>query len=94
MKHKKTTLITIETSEVLVFRRASRSSRAWCEACGAEVEMVSVDVAVALADVSARTICAWVQEGSLHFAETPDRVLLVCLASLPARAGPTRPGVP
>lgn len=56
MKHTKKTLITIETSEMLIFRRATSQQQAWCEACGVQVEMVRPDAVVAVAGVSARAV--------------------------------------
>ena len=87
MRKEKTVEITVETDEVLVVsRRTRRAAPVWCDGCGAEVEMVAPEVAARLSDVSARTVYGWVEAGRLHFAETPDRALLVCLNSLNSRA--------
>lgn len=45
--------------------------------------MLAPEEAAALCGVSPRTIYRWVEAGRVHFAETPDGRLSVCLASLP-----------
>jgi excisionase family DNA binding protein len=81
---KKRTLITIETDRVLVIRgrRPSRSRAAWCAACARQVRMVTVDEAAAVAQASSRTIYQWVEARKLHFIETPEGRLFICLNSL------------
>jgi hypothetical protein len=54
----------------------------WCEACGATVEMVTAEQAAALAEVSTRAIYRQVESGQIHFTETADGQLFVCLNSL------------
>jgi predicted site-specific integrase-resolvase len=46
--------------------------------------MVAPDEAAAIAHVSPRTIYRWSEIGSVHFAETPESLLLVCRESLVA----------
>jgi len=81
MKTKRTE-ITIETEEFHILRGALRSARAWCGECQAEVRMMSVDEAATAAGVNERTIYRWVESGKVHFMETLQGSLLVCLASL------------
>jgi len=81
-KRTRTTEITVERSEVFVVRRAKKTARAWCAQCAAEVRMCAPDDAAALAHVSTRTIYRWVEAGRVHFAETAEGLLLVCLNSL------------
>jgi excisionase family DNA binding protein len=45
--------------------------------------MVTIDQAVEIVHVSARTIYRWVENGEIHFWETAEGKLLVCLNSLP-----------
>jgi hypothetical protein len=88
MKRTIRTEVFVETEvEIEVKRRTRRLAPVWCEACGAEVEMAPPDVIAAVAEVSARAIFDWVNEGIVHFAETPEGALLVCLPSLPGAAG-------
>lgn len=46
--------------------------------------MIAPEHAAQIAGVSTRKIYAWVEAGKLHFAESPDRSLLICLDSLSA----------
>ena len=84
---KKRTTITVETERVLIISRRAgrrvRASPAWCAECSASVEMVPPEVAAALARVSLRTIYRWVEADRLHFTETAEGALLICLNSIP-----------
>lgn len=92
--------VTIVTDEVLVLRRPGRGL-AWCPACAQSVRMLRPEEAGALAGVSSRTIYRWVEAQKVHFAETPDGGLLICLNSLvdntpidgcPKKVGPANSG--
>ena len=87
---KRRTKTTTETHEVWVVRRAQEPAGErppdWCGGCGGPARMLAPDEAAALAGVSPRTIYRWVEAGRVHFAETPDGRLSVCLASLPRAA--------
>jgi hypothetical protein len=83
MKMCKTTEITIETHEVWVIRRAKANAQARCPACDDQLTMVTVDQAVEIVRVSARAIYRWVESDQIHFLETAEGRLLVCLNSLP-----------
>lgn len=79
---KKKTKLTIETERVLVIRRGSVGRRAACGACGEVVGLLTADEAAALLRVSPRAIYRQVEGGRVHFTETPDGALLICLNSL------------
>jgi hypothetical protein len=74
--------ITVETDEVLVVRRRTNGPRIRCAQCEHRAGLVTVDQAAAAAGVSSRAIFRSVETGVLHFSETPDGRLLVCLNSL------------
>ena len=76
-------ITTVKEHSVIVRPVSVRAFR-WCEACDAEVNMVTPDQAATIAQVFMRTIFQWVESGKLHFAETVDGKLLVCLISLAA----------
>lgn len=88
MKRKRRIEITVETTRVLAISQ-SRGRTDWCPACAAEVKLVTVDEGAVLAGVSARTLYRWVEAAKLHYAETPEGLLLVCLASLFTEAAST-----
>lgn len=79
---KKITEITIETEQVVVVRRRAQTTASWCDGCSAFVRMVTPSEAALLTHISARTIYRQAENGELHFTETPEGTLLVCLASL------------
>jgi hypothetical protein len=86
MKRTKTTEIIIETDEIFVLCEAGRATNAlvncWCAACGAQAEMLSPDAAARALGANTRYVFRLVEAGVVHFAETHDGTLLVCLASL------------
>lgn len=83
MKKEKTVEITVETEEILILnRRTLRVRPARCEGCGAEVELVSPDLAAFLTEMSELAVYGLIEAGRVHFTETPERTLLVCLNSL------------
>ena len=81
---RKRTEITIETERVLVVSRSNKLIT-WCGGCGAHVEMLTADEAALLAGVSTRAIFRWAEAGQIHFAETPEGLLLVCPNALPRK---------
>ena len=79
---KKRTEIAIEIDEIVVVRATSRASLAWCEVCANEVVMVTPAQAAVIARVSVRDINRRVEAGVVHFLETTEGSLLVCMSSL------------
>ena len=79
MEVHKRTEITVETSEVLVVRRA-RVYRGWCQHCARDVEMVGVSDAWAIAGITPQ---GGNSAGSAqwHFSEN-EQPALVCLNSV------------
>ena len=79
-------MTTTLTREVWTVRRGAGESapraRGWCGVCAGPSRMLTPDEAAALAGVSPRTVYRWVEAARVHFAETPDGSLSVCLASL------------
>ena len=55
---------------------------AWCAQCAAKVGMTTADEAAAVAGVNARTLYRWIENGKVHFRETTEGRVLVCLNSL------------
>jgi len=81
MAASKRTEITVETHRVLTIRR-HRSVRAWCRECGCEVEMVSLEDAEALIEVSGEEFCEFAQAHRCHLSENWEGICLVCLERL------------
>jgi hypothetical protein len=81
-KMKRTVKFTVETERTLILRSRGDRRVAWCERCGAEVEMVTVDEAARVAGVSELTICRHAEGGSCHFIEDAAGRLFICLNTL------------
>ena len=82
MKTRSKTEFIVETHRILTIKRGSRYRLAWCEECGEQARMVTADEAAILARVNSRAIYQLIEERELHFVETPDGMVLICLNSL------------
>ena len=87
MKIRRRTETVVETHEVWVVRRSGEGPSAFCTACAPGAGMLRADEAARLKGVSTRTVFRWVEAGRVHFEETSEGDLFVCLASLPALVG-------
>ena len=74
--------ITVETERLLVIRRRYQAVEAWCENCAAQTIMIRPDQAAAVTGKTLRAIFSDIGQGTLHFHEPPDGLLLICLKSL------------
>lgn len=74
--------ISVETDEVFVIRRLGGPVAAGCSRCGGAATMVTPDEASRLIGVSCREISRRVETGRVHFSETTDGLLFVCINSL------------
>jgi len=82
MKTTRRTEIVFERDRTIVYAGRSPQRTAWCEACRAEVQMITVFEAAKLAAVSTHTIHSIVSGGQVHGWTTAEGILLVCLNSL------------
>ena len=67
---------------IQVTDQSHRLSWAWCPRCDAETTMVSPQQAAVIAGVTVRVINRSVESELVHFLETGDGLLLLCLNSL------------
>jgi len=79
---KKKATITIETERLLVISRSRQAVDHWCDECHAEVKMIGVEEAAAVAELSQRKLFRLAEAGEIHFTETPLGRALFCLNSL------------
>jgi len=79
---KRITKFIVETERVMIFRKRSGTQAGWCVACGAKVEMASVEEAARVARTSELVICRRIETDALHFIEDAEGRVLVCLNSL------------
>ena len=82
MTAKKTTRITIESERVSITRWSGSLPRSWCQSCGAEVEMLSLEQASGLARVLPHRILADSELKGVHATEASDGSMQICLPSL------------
>lgn len=80
MKDKKTE-ITTETFEVMIIRRHGRFTCKWCEGCGKQVALISLDEAC-MSGLSIEAVEGQVGAGRIHFLEKAGGSSLICLNSL------------
>jgi len=81
MKKTRRKKITVETERLLVISR-HKGVEGWCEGCRMQVRMLGPEEAAAIAGLSQRAIFRKIESHQLHFAETPDGALFICLSSL------------
>ena len=84
---KRTIEIAFETKKTIVWRRHPEPVEVWCQSCAAQSHMLDAQLAVLRAGLSLRQVCQQVETGSLHFKETEQGLLLICLNSLSKQAG-------
>lgn len=81
-KRTQITEISVETNERIVVRHARRVLFAWCAECGGRVRVFTPEEAAQVAGVSSRAVYCHIENGTVHFTETPDGKLFVCVNSL------------
>lgn len=82
MRRKKRTEFRLDIDETLVFRRQGSPLLALCAECNKMGQMISVDEAATLTHTSSRAIYRAAERGEIHFIETSEGLLRVCLKSL------------
>lgn len=78
--------VSIEKQEVWVIKRPRRDA-VWCGECAERVGMFPPEEVARLYGVSPRNIYQWMEAGRLHFTETMEGEVFVCLASVSANLG-------
>ena len=75
------TKITLETRRLIVIT-GHNHKRVWCAGCEQEALMISVDEASSKTGKSALSIYRGLDAGQIHYSETDEGALLVCLESI------------
>lgn len=76
-------LITSETHETLIVRQGGHAAQlAFCDQCGSETEMLTLDAASAVSGIRTRAIIGLVETGRLHGQETAAGAVRICVTSL------------
>ena len=81
MKKERRTEITLQTERSISIK-SSRALTALCEQCAREVQMFTPGQAALVSGLSSREVYRRVEAGEVHFTETVEGLLLVCLDSL------------
>ena len=81
MKRTRRKKVTVETERLLVISHYN-GAQGWCEGCSATVKMMGPEEAAAFAGLSQRAIFLLIESSQLHFTETPDGGLFICVNSL------------
>ena len=76
------TQITVETERLLIIKPPRIITESWCVDCEAQVTRVTPEVAATLMNLSRRTIYRALETNQLHFTESADGWVAVCLNSL------------
>ncbi len=82
MKTTKSIEISVEREEVLLIRKPANRTTLWCAECGARSPMVTLEEAMALTGESSCVTDKRKESGPIHFTESREGLLLVCLNSL------------
>jgi hypothetical protein len=84
---------TVEIHEVYVIRQTSGPLPTLCPECATgDSLMVASEQAAVIAAVPLRMIYRWVETELIHYKETRDGSLVVCLKSLPVAADQVKGG--
>src|SRR5262245_62707894 len=82
-RQKKRTAVAIH--QFYVVRQQNHAAPAVCSQCPVAIaSLVAPDEAAVVTGISTRAIYRWVEAGVIHFQETANGSVLVCLNSLPA----------
>ena len=79
--------VILETDRFLYFRGGASRPAVWCERCESDLRMVPPEAAALVCRQNTRAIYRGVEAGRVHFTETSEGSLLVCLDSVRAARG-------
>jgi hypothetical protein len=86
MKTYKRTFTSTETHEVLSIRvnlgAQPQTTTRWCEVCASETAAIPTELAAVFAGMSEALLHRLISDGLLHFQDTADGRLLICLGNL------------
>jgi len=74
-----TTITTIDSDEVLIVRKLGTDQFLICPICEAGMRMLTLTEAAFHLQVSQRMVFQWIEAGLIHFSETADGGLFVCV---------------
>ena len=78
--------IEIVTVREQTYRFPETVAMIWCHDCGTASQMLTPNVAAILSGINLRTLFRWIESGTIHFVETPEGNVFLCLDSVQAKA--------
>jgi hypothetical protein len=78
--------IEIVTVREQTYQFPATSTRNWCHTCGTASQMLTPNVAALISGIHLRTLFRWIESGTIHFVETPEGNVFLCLDSVKAKA--------
>jgi len=82
VKKRRRTDTKVEVEQTLILRQPRSPQLNWCGRCRAQVRMLRPEEAALISGHRPRMIYRLVEAGQVHFDETADGTLLVCLNSI------------
>jgi hypothetical protein len=74
--------IIVEFNQVVVIKKPEGLVVMWCPVCEERANMITTEAAAVLSNVDTRAIYRRIEAGAIHFNETSEGLVLVCLNSL------------
>lgn len=62
------------------------SAPQWCDGCQTQRQMLDSEIAAMISGITLRTLFRWIESGQIHFVETLEGKVLICLQSVTAKA--------
>lgn len=85
----KQTKITIENDSLFILR-GRNSTRAWCQLCGTDAEMIALENVGVISNLDRQALEEWFNSGELHRSQANDGSTQICVNSLIARVRNTK----
>jgi len=82
VKAKRVMAISIQTEETVVIRKGKAEASATCPQCGGAAPMITPEQAAVSLSLPIRAIYRAIEAGCLHYQETSQGLVTVCLSSL------------
>lgn len=73
-----------ETLQVVIIKRSAVAEQRKCSECSETSGLITPHEAAAIRGVSTRVIYRWLEDRSIHFVETDDGELFICLRTFVA----------
>lgn len=74
--------LALEFERTIVIRRRKGPLSVWCAGCNVDVVMLTPDEATVLTSITTRALFRLVDEGRVHFSETNEGLVWICLPTL------------